>query len=232
MKSHGLRHRATAAGHSCRCKGAMPFSRCIASIASAATMRRMRSRWAAIPNREAPFFFQKNPDNLVIDGGDFPIRRNRTTCITRSSWWWRWQGRQGHPARRGAGLRLWLCRRPRHDAARPAGRMQEGRAVPGRSARPSSIPPPAPTSCRRARSAIPTRARSGSRSMAKRARTGDLNQMIWKVPEMISYLSGLFELKPGDLILSGTPSGVGAVKRGDRMQGFVEGVGEVRTDVV
>jgi fumarylpyruvate hydrolase len=38
---------------------------------------------------------------------------------------------------------------------------------------------------------------------------GDLNQMIWKVPEMISYLSEYFELKAGDVILSGTPAGVG-----------------------
>ena len=34
---------------------------------------------------------------------------------------------------------------------------------------------------------------------------GDLNQLIWKVPEMIAYLSGLFELRAGDLIFSGTP---------------------------
>ena len=43
---------------------------------------------------------------------------------------------------------------------------------------------------------------------------GDLNQMIWKVPEMISYLSEYFELAPGDVILSGTPSGVGPVVKG------------------
>ncbi|MFN7756296.1 MAG: fumarylacetoacetate hydrolase family protein, partial [Betaproteobacteria bacterium] len=54
---------------------------------------------------------------------------------------------------------------------------------------------------------------------------GDLNQMIWKVPEMISYLSGLFELHPGDLIMSGTPSGVGAIVRGDVMEGHVDGLG-------
>ena len=38
--------------------------------------------------------------------------------------------------------------------------------------------------------------------------TGDLNQMIWKVPEMISYLSDFFELAAGDVIMTGTPSGV------------------------
>ena len=61
---------------------------------------------------------------------------------------------------------------------------------------------------------------------------GDLNQMIWKVPEMISYLSGLFTLAPGDLILSGTPSGVGPVKRGDQLEGHVDGVTDLHCKVV
>ncbi|MGL5734722.1 MAG: fumarylacetoacetate hydrolase family protein, partial [Beijerinckiaceae bacterium] len=49
--------------------------------------------------------------------------------------------------------------------------------------------------------------------------------------EMISYLSGLFELQPGDLIMSGTPSGVGAIVKGDMMEGFVEGVGTLKVKV-
>jgi fumarylpyruvate hydrolase len=61
---------------------------------------------------------------------------------------------------------------------------------------------------------------------------GDLDHMIWKVPEMISYLSGLFELAPGDVILSGTPSGVAAVQRGDVLHGHIDGVGELHTKVV
>ena len=60
---------------------------------------------------------------------------------------------------------------------------------------------------------------------------GDLNQMIWKIPEMISYLSDYFTLAAGDLIMSGTPAGVGAVKRGDRLRGYVEGVGELDVKV-
>jgi fumarylpyruvate hydrolase len=56
--------------------------------------------------------------------------------------------------------------------------------------------------------------------------------MIWKVPEMISYLSALFTLQPGDLILSGTPAGVGAVKRGDHLRGGVDKVGEIDVRVV
>ena len=66
----------------------------------------------------------------------------------------------------------------------------------------------------------------------QRKQTGDLNQMIWKVPEMISYLSGLFTLRPGDLILSGTPSGVGAVNRGDKLHGHIDGIGDLEVRVV
>lgn len=61
---------------------------------------------------------------------------------------------------------------------------------------------------------------------------GDLNQLIWKIPEMIGYLSGLFTLRPGDLIFTGTPAGVGPVQRGDALHGGVDGVGEVRVNVV
>ena len=61
---------------------------------------------------------------------------------------------------------------------------------------------------------------------------GDLNQMIWKVAEMISYLSEYFELAPGDIIQSGTPSGVGPVERGDVMVMTVDGLGSLTVNVV
>jgi fumarylpyruvate hydrolase len=57
--------------------------------------------------------------------------------------------------------------------------------------------------------------------------TGDLNQMIWKVPEAIAYLSRYVALEPGDLIMTGTPAGVSSVKRGDTLHGVCEGVGEL-----
>jgi len=52
------------------------------------------------------------------------------------------------------------------------------------------------------------------------------------VPEMISYLSDYFELQAGDIILSGTPSGVGAVERGDTMEASIEGLGTLLVKVV
>ena len=66
----------------------------------------------------------------------------------------------------------------------------------------------------------------------ERRQTGDIDQMIWKVPEMIAYLSGLFELAPGDVIFTGTPSGVAAVKPGDRLHGHIDGVGDLEVAVV
>ncbi len=45
-----------------------------------------------------------------------------------------------------------------------------------------------------------------------------IEKMIWSIPEMISYLSNYFQLKPGDLILTGTPAGVGALNVGDEVE--------------
>jgi fumarylpyruvate hydrolase len=56
--------------------------------------------------------------------------------------------------------------------------------------------------------------------------------LIWKVPEIISQLSNLFALTPGDLVFTGTPAGVGPVQRGDVLHGSVEGVGELTVRVV
>ena len=53
-----------------------------------------------------------------------------------------------------------------------------------------------------------------------------LEHMIWKVPEIIRELSKSFQLKPGDLIMTGTPSGVGPVVPGDRLVGTIDGLVE------
>ena len=53
---------------------------------------------------------------------------------------------------------------------------------------------------------------------------GDLNQMIWKVPEQIAYLSRFYDIAAGDLIMSGTPAGVGPIHKGDVMECRVDGL--------
>lgn len=60
----------------------------------------------------------------------------------------------------------------------------------------------------------------------------DISDMIWSVAEQIAYLSTYFELKPGDVIFSGTPEGVGKVERGQTMTASVAGLGEIGVKVV
>jgi fumarylpyruvate hydrolase len=55
----------------------------------------------------------------------------------------------------------------------------------------------------------------------------DIDKLIWSIPELIADLSRFYHLRPGDLIFTGTPEGVGAVIPDDRLVGRIEGVGEI-----
>lgn len=59
----------------------------------------------------------------------------------------------------------------------------------------------------------------------------DLSELIWSVPEIVAELSTFFELQPGDLIYTGTPAGVGALKKGDRIEGGIDGLDEIVTTI-
>ena len=61
--------------------------------------------------------------------------------------------------------------------------------------------------------------------------SGTLSQMIWPVPALISFLSRFYHLGPGDLIFTGTPEGVGALKTGDQVTGHIEGVGGLELSI-
>ena len=60
----------------------------------------------------------------------------------------------------------------------------------------------------------------------------DIAKLIWSVSETIEHLSKFYELKPGDLIYTGTPEGVGAVKPGDEMEGGIAGIGTLKVRVI
>jgi fumarylpyruvate hydrolase len=66
----------------------------------------------------------------------------------------------------------------------------------------------------------------------QRRQTGDISEMIWGVDEIIAGLGKLFEIKAGDVIFTGTPSGVGAITRGDHMHAEIAGLGSLDVDVV
>ena len=60
---------------------------------------------------------------------------------------------------------------------------------------------------------------------------GNLDEMIWNVPEVISIISRSMVLLPGDLIMSGTPAGIGPVQSGDVLVHSIEGLGEVTVTI-
>lgn len=177
------------------------------------------------PSREAPFFFQKNADSVLPPGVDFPyptatldVHHEIELVVALKS------GGNDIPVERalghvfGYGVGLDMTRRDLQAEAKKAGRPWEvGKAF--EHAAPCSALESAQTIGHPQKGAIWLKVNGAVRQQ------GDLNQMIWKVPEMISYLSGLFTLRAGDLIFSGTPAGVGPVVRGDRLAGGVDGVG-------
>lgn len=184
------------------------------------------------PNRESPFFFQKNPDNILLGGADFPYpaRSNNVhheiELVVALS-----RGGRDLPLENamdcvfGYAVGLDMTRRDLQEECKKAGRPWEiGKAF-EHSAPMTSIVPAS-------KIGHPSSGAVWLKVNGEFRQQGDINQMIWKVPEMISYLSGLFELRAGDLIMSGTPSGVGAIVRGDVMECFIEGVGTLRTKVV
>jgi fumarylpyruvate hydrolase len=66
----------------------------------------------------------------------------------------------------------------------------------------------------------------------KTRQSGNIDEMIWSIPEVIAHLSSYYHLGPGDLIFTGTPEGVSALQIGDQLQGRVEGVGEIRVTII
>jgi 2-keto-4-pentenoate hydratase/2-oxohepta-3-ene-1,7-dioic acid hydratase in catechol pathway len=61
--------------------------------------------------------------------------------------------------------------------------------------------------------------------------SGNTNQMIFSPGKLLEYISSIFTLEPGDIILTGTPSGVGPIQNGDEINGIIENIGEIKFDV-
>jgi fumarylpyruvate hydrolase len=184
------------------------------------------------PNKEPPFFFQKNPDNIVPGGGNFPYPsatsdvHHEIELIVALA-----KGGENIPVGNALGhvfgyaVGLDMTRRDLQGEAKKMGRPWEvGKAF--EFSAPCGDLVPADTIGHPSAGAIWLKVNGEMKQQ------GDLNQMIWKVPEAISYLSGLFRLAPGDLIMTGTPAGVGEVKRGDELNGHIDGVGDLRVRVV
>ncbi len=182
------------------------------------------------PDREEPFFFQKNPDNLILDGSfPYPDKSEDVHFEIEMVVALHEGGKDISPDQAldhvyGYAVGLDMTRRDLQGQAKKAGRPWEiGKAFEC-SAPCSAIVPAAAIG-------HPAKGRVSLTVNGELRQDGDLSQLIWKVPEMIAYLSGLFTLQPGDLIFSGTPAGVGPVQRGERLHGVVAPVGELSVEV-
>jgi len=183
------------------------------------------------PDKEPPFFFQKNPDTLVADGGNFPypdkssnvhFEMELVVALAKG-------GKDIAEAEAldyvyGYAVGLDMTRRDLQGEAKKKGRPWEvGKAF--EFSAPCGEVVPA------TQIGHPDQARIWLDVNGEARQDGNIDQLIWNIPETISYLSGLFTLAPGDLIYTGTPAGVGPVERGDVLKGGVDGIGEITINV-
>lgn len=184
------------------------------------------------PDREPPFFFQKPADAIVQDGGVAPYPpatsdlHHEVELVVAVG-----RGGSGIPEARaldhvwGYAVGVDLTRRDLQGEAKKLGRPWDMGKGFDHSAPCGSVAPAS-------RVGHPSR---GAITLAVNGavrQSSDVSMLIWSVPEVIANLSRLVELQPGDLIMTGTPEGVAAVKAGDLLEGMVEGVGTVRTRIV
>ena len=181
--------------------------------------------------RDPPFFFQKPADALVQDGAtvpypaataDFQFEVELVAAIGRS-------GRdipvdQAEDHIFGYAIGIDLTRRDlQREAVKRALPWEMGKSF-DHSAPVGPIHPIATTG----------RIRKGAISLGVNGavkQKGDIAQMIWNVPEVIANLSTQYELAPGDIIMTGTPAGVGPVVPGDRIECEIEGLGTFRISI-
>lgn len=184
------------------------------------------------PHREPPFFFQKNADCLVLSGGDFPypsatqdVHHEIELVVALKSGGSDIAPDQAMGHVYGYAVALDMTRRDLQAEAKKAGRPWEiAKAFDGSAPCSNLVPADVAGDVTDGRITLTVN--------GDLRQEGRLSQMTWKIPEIIATLSTLFALKAGDLILTGTPAGVGAVRRGDVMRGEIEGVGTVETRVV
>ena len=183
------------------------------------------------PDREDPFFFQKNPNNLDLSG-EFPYPQKSSDVHHEAELFVALKtGGTNIPVNKaldhvfGYGLALDMTRRDLQSIQKKMGRPWEvGKAF--EKSAPCGPVHPVSAVGHLDQGHLELKVNDAVRQEA------DLNQMIWKVPEMISYLSEYYELAPGDVILSGTPSGVAAVEKGDVMVLTIDGLGSLEVKVV
>jgi fumarylpyruvate hydrolase len=184
------------------------------------------------PDREPPFFFSKPADAVVANGTPVPYP-SRTSNLHHEIELVVAIGTGGgdipldHALAHvfGYAVGLDLTRRDLQFAARDQGRPWDVSKGFDHSAPVSAIRPAAQRG-HVEQGAIWLEVNGETRQRAS------LSEMIWSVPEIVAELSTYYELRPGDLIFTGTPEGVGPVQRGDSLVGGIDGLETLRITIV
>ncbi|WP_439693500.1 fumarylacetoacetate hydrolase family protein [Curtobacterium sp. SP.BCo] len=183
------------------------------------------------PDREPPFFFTKPADAIVADGADTPYPSvtqrlehevELVAAIGTGGSDLAQEDALGHVW--GYAVGLDLTRRDLQAEAKRLGRPWDTAKGFDASAPIGAIAPAAEVD--------PTSGTVELRVNGDLRQSGDLADQIWSVAETVAELSRFVTLAPGDLVMTGTPEGVGVVRRGDTLDGAITGVGSVRTTIV
>lgn len=184
------------------------------------------------PEREPPFFFMKPSSAVTGDGAPFrypgatrDVHHELELVVALGSGGSDVTVKDANALIYGYAVGLDMTRRDLQAEAKKLGRPWETAKAFDGSAPCSEIVPAAETG-------HPIRGSVQLSVNGEARQQGDLGDLIWSIPESIAYLSTLFTLQPGDLIFTGTPAGVGPVQRGDQLAGAIEGIGQLRIEVV
>ena len=183
------------------------------------------------PNKEPPFFFQKNNSNIVIDG-KFPypsqtkdVHHELEMVVALKSGGTNISLEKASDHIYGYAVGLDMTRRDLQGVAKKMGRPWEiGKAF--EKSAPIGV-----------LSKIEEIGKLDSGKIVlklngKTKQEGNLNMMIWKVSEIISHLSQFYDIAAGDIIMTGTPAGVGPVQKGDKLEGVIEKLESLKVDVI
>ena len=183
------------------------------------------------PDREPPFFFMKPADAIVMSGATIPYPtvtkdlHHEIEMIVAIG-----KGGKDIPVEKaldhvfGYGVGLDMTRRDVQGEAKKMGRPWEmGKA----------FDDSAPCTALKTAAMIghPAKGAIWLKVNGVVKQKGDLSEMIWNVPETIAYLSKMITLRAGDVIMSGTPAGVGQLAAGDALEAFLGGLSVLRSSV-
>ena len=181
--------------------------------------------------RAPPFFFAKPADAVVPDGGTVPypsltkdMHHEVELVVALKSGGRNIKPEKANDCIYGYAVGIDLTRRDLQIASRDLKRPWEVGKAFDRSAPCGPLKPASEIG-------HPSKGRIMLKVKGQVRQDGDLNQMIWNVPETISKLSEMVALEAGDIIMTGTPSGVAATVAGDKIECEVEGVGKLSVTI-